>query len=190
MECVNVTLSSHQYKPSYQANFLTVTKKTLLPEKMIDYETVLLIDVQGNASVLDKVAVRYDGEVFYTSLGMQLEKLCYQRYLEALYTKHERSRNFSDEDHYIMYHKFKQKIDNEQQNVQIDDLEKSLLNGIKEEWIGKAKLLVKAAKVNKNVPGMTQNNAIEYLLKMMRLSMRDLPVLRYWSTGFWKNHVK
>jgi hypothetical protein len=182
------------YKQSYQANFLTIDRKVILHERLIDYANVILVDIQGDAQSLEQITVRYDGDVLSTVLGSQLERLCYQRYLEPVYTrteftiKQKKKGTLTDDEHYNLYYRYRQKL-----GVECDaltekecELEKSMLRCIKEEWMGKAKLLVKAAKLNTTVTGTAQNNAVDHLLKLLRLSPKDLSVLRYWSTGFWR----
>lgn len=167
---------------------------------MIDYSNALLIDISGNAQNIEQIALRYDGEVTNTVLLSQIERLCYQRYLEPLYHKTPSNRKKSsgngsvvdDDEQYQMYYRYIHAMEQHATDEQDQDdeyvaryaaLERSLLSTIREEWISKAKLLVKAAKMNNTV---TQSNAVEHLLKILRLTTRDLNVLRYWSTGFWK----
>jgi hypothetical protein len=162
-------------------------RKVFLHEKLIDYEAVLLLDIHGDAQSLGQLTLRYDGETTSTVLGTQLERLCYQRYLEPLYVDRSIKMVLSDEDHYQLYMRYKYKsIECEPITEKECELEKSMLQCIKEEWSSKAKMLVKAAKMNNTMTGTARNNAVDHLLKLMKLSQNDLTVLRYWSTGFWR----
>ncbi|KAL0487682.1 folliculin [Acrasis kona] len=176
--CIRMIRDPSEYQPSYVANFLVISRNVSLPESQVDFTSSLLLDLQANAKGLRNVYVRYYGDTQTTVLGLSLERLCYQRYLETLYIQNARD-DLSEEDHYYLYYRYKQK----QEVVPNVDLEQSMLTCIKEDWLSKAKLLVKAVKISIN------SSAVEQLLKLLKLTTRDLPILRYWSTGLWRKNT-
>ena len=66
----------------------------------------------------------------------------------------------------------------------VRNVEACMILALREEWIGKAKLLVRAVKSKAN---QGEHFVVGQLLQMIHLSADDLPVLQNYSTGLWKS---